>query len=51
MTGMATTKSHPVAAEDWDRLRPIFTGLYMKENRALPEVMKIMEDKYDFKAT
>ncbi|OAL37507.1 hypothetical protein AYO20_03356 [Fonsecaea nubica] len=31
---------------DWERFRPVFTHLYLEDNRPLPEVMKIMRERH-----
>ena len=41
---------HP-STEDWNRIRPIFTKLYSKENKTLKEVKAILEREHDFFAT
>lgn len=36
----------PKSEADWETIRPIFTRLYMDENRTLPQVMRIMKDEH-----
>ena len=37
--------------QDWNRLRPIIVQLYVTENKTLENIMALMRDSYDFKAT
>ncbi len=41
---------HP-STEDWNRIKPIFTKLYSKENKTLKEVKAILEREHGFYAT
>jgi len=43
--------SNPPTRQDWEAYRTIFTELYRTENRSLKEVISIMADQYNFKAT
>jgi Clr5 domain len=40
---------HP-SREEWERIRPIFTKLYITENRTLEDVRSILEKQYGFVA-
>lgn len=46
-----TTYFIPQSKADWEKWRPEFTRLYIKESLILPQVMKIMEDEHRVKAT
>jgi hypothetical protein len=46
-----TTYFIPQSNADWEKWRPEFTRLYIKESLILPQVMKIMEDEHGVKAT
>ncbi|KIX07052.1 uncharacterized protein Z518_05029 [Rhinocladiella mackenziei CBS 650.93] len=41
-----TTYVRPHSEADWDKWRPLFTRLYIEENRTLPQVMEIMRDEH-----
>ncbi|KAH8679615.1 hypothetical protein BGZ60DRAFT_400330 [Tricladium varicosporioides] len=43
--------SNPPTRQDWGVYRAIFTRLYCTENRSLREVITIMADQHNFKAT
>ena len=43
--------SDPPTAADWDVYRPLFTQLYVAENKTLNDTMQIMKDRYGFQAT
>jgi Clr5 domain len=44
------TKQGP-SADDWERFRPIIKGLYVDEDLALVEVIKILADEHGHKAS
>lgn len=46
-----TTYFIPQSKADWEKWRPEFTRLYIKESLILPQVMKIMVDEHGVKAT
>ena len=46
----STTRQGP-SAEDWEHLRPIIRGLYIDEDRTLKDVMSIMANEHDHKAS
>lgn len=39
------------SAEEWDKIKPVFTKLYSRENRTLKEVKVMLEKNHDFIAT
>jgi hypothetical protein len=43
--------SNPPTRQDWEAYRAIFTQLYRIENRSLKEVISVMANQYNFKAT
>jgi len=43
--------SYPPTKGDWIAYRSSFTNLYWLEDKPLPEVMLIMRQRYNFKAT
>jgi len=43
--------SNPPTRQDWEDYRTIFTELYRTKNRSLKDVVSIMADQYNFKAT
>jgi len=43
--------SNPPTRQDWEAHRTIFTELYRTKSRSLKEVISIMADQYNFKAT
>jgi len=43
--------SYPPTKGDWNAYRSILTDLYWIEDRTLPEVIQIMKERYNFKAT
>jgi len=38
-------------ADEWESYRERFTQLYMVEDKALPDVRRVMESRHDFHAT
>ncbi|KAF5877206.1 uncharacterized protein Bfra_001570 [Botrytis fragariae] len=49
VTARPAPKEH--SADEWERHRLTFTQLYMTEGRPLKEVMQIMENEHEFRAT
>ena len=43
--------SYPPTSKDWEAYRAFFTQMYIVENRTLNDVMTIMKEQYDFRAT
>jgi len=42
---------YPPTSQDWENHRHIFTRLYSFENKTLDQVMEVMKNDYQFKAT
>jgi hypothetical protein len=49
--GVLPRPNYPPSQRDWDAHRTLFTRLYQVEERPLKEVMEIMKDRYQFRAT
>ena len=43
--------SYPPTKDDWIAYRSAFTELYWVKDKPLPEVIKIMRQRYNFRAT
>ena len=47
----ASTVRRWATEDDWERLRPKITLLYAQDNKTLSQLMSIMENEHDFRAT